>query len=337
MPHRRRRLSRWGVAGIIAAAVVVVVAAAVFAVPWAVSTLQRLGAEPPVRGGAFLVPSGSKAVEAAKDAPAGSAAERAASYLGDQPTAVWLTPEAFPSSTVGTTVAGLAAEARDQHAALVIVVYGIPDRDCQGHSAGGAADDSAYDTWVGRIGTALRGSADVATDVILEPDSLALAPQCHDADQRVSELKQAVARLSATNTWIYLDGGHSNWLPVSQMAALIGRVGIGGSVRGFATNVSNFNATDREVAYAHAVASGLSGAHAVIDTSRNGAGALGSEWCNPPGRLVGERAGAVGDDVVDTNLWVKPPGESDGECNGGPAAGAWWPQAAIELTRDAVK
>ena len=41
------------------------------------------------------------------------------------------------------------------------------------------------------------------------------------------------------------------------------------------------------------------------------------------------------DDVVDTNLWIKPPGESDGMCNGGPAAGVFWPEAAVELTRDA--
>jgi endoglucanase len=36
------------------------------------------------------------------------------------------------------------------------------------------------------------------------------------------------------------------------------------------------------------------------------------------------------------NLWIKPPGESDGPCNGGPAAGAWWPDAAIELTRERI-
>ena len=41
-------------------------------------------------------------------------------------------------------------------------------------------------------------------------------------------------------------------------------------------------------------------------------------------------------DVVDTNLWIKPPGESDGPCNGGPAAGVWWPAAARELTRDVI-
>ena len=60
----------------------------------------------------------------------------------------------------------------------------------------------------------------------------------------------------------------------------------------------------------------------------------GSNWCNPPDRLIGDPGGTYGDDVVDTNLWIKPPGESDGECNGGPIAGAFWPNAAVDLTRD---
>lgn len=35
--------------------------------------------------------------------------------------------------------------------------------------------------------------------------------------------------------------------------------------------------------------------------------------------------------LVDVFLWVKPPGESDGTCNGGPAAGRWWPEYALGL------
>ncbi|MET0953525.1 MAG: hypothetical protein ABWX57_09565 [Aeromicrobium sp.] len=29
--------------------------------------------------------------------------------------------------------------------------------------------------------------------------------------------------------------------------------------------------------------------------------------------------------------WVKHPGESDGTCNGGPAAGLWWRAGALAL------
>ena len=55
-------------------------------------------------------------------------------------------------------------------------------------------------------------------------------------------------------------------------------------------------------------------------------------WCNPLGRAVGMAptlpTGVTGFDAA---LWVKAPGESDGSCNGGPAAGAWWADYALGL------
>jgi cellulase/cellobiase CelA1 len=32
-------------------------------------------------------------------------------------------------------------------------------------------------------------------------------------------------------------------------------------------------------------------------------------------------------------LWIKTPGESDGSCGGGPQAGKWWADYALELSR----
>ena len=65
------------------------------------------------------------------------------------------------------------------------------------------------------------------------------------------------------------------------------------------------------------------------------------DWCNPPGRGLGIRPTTdTGDPLADAFLWVKVPGESDGQCsrgltdNGGvdpewgivdPPAGAWFP------------
>ncbi|CAM5532402.1 glycoside hydrolase family 6 protein [Streptomyces hirsutus] len=34
---------------------------------------------------------------------------------------------------------------------------------------------------------------------------------------------------------------------------------------------------------------------------------------------------------MDAYLWVKRPGESDGECKGGPKAGEWWEDYAVKL------
>jgi endoglucanase len=95
--------------------------------------------------------------------------------------------------------------------------------------------------------------------------------------------------------------------------------------------------------------------HFVIDTSRNGQGPWtptvvypdAQAWCNPPGRGAGPRpTAATGVALEDAELWIKTPGESDGPCNRGiagsttdpewggivdPAAGAWFPQQALEL------
>lgn len=98
----------------------------------------------------------------------------------------------------------------------------------------------------------------------------------------------------------------------------------------------------------------------VIDTSRNGQGPWtpsgvpsGGDpqvWCNPPGRGLGLSPTAnTGDALVAAYLWVKIPGESDGACNRwapagsadpvrgyvDPAAGVWFPAAALELTANA--
>ncbi|MFD5325496.1 glycoside hydrolase family 6 protein [Streptomyces sp. NPDC127092] len=98
--------------------------------------------------------------------------------------------------------------------------------------------------------------------------------------------------------------------------------------------------------------------HFVVDTSRNGRGpwqpdagtyADPETWCNPPGRGMGPRPTAdTGTPLVDAYLYVKTIGESDGSCTRGtagpadpvygvvdPPAGAWWPDFAHALARDA--
>ncbi|MFS2242844.1 glycoside hydrolase family 6 protein [Microbacterium sp. OR16] len=304
----------------------------------AVSTVQRwvfsATAASPGVGTVVLAPPLSKA-RLALDGSGMDAEQRdATQYLAEQPTAYWLTPEQDPLGRAGRTVSALTSAARDQDVSLALVIYGLPGRDCGNHSAGGLSEGE-YRRWIDEISTALAAAPDVQKIVVLEPDSLALAPQCDNIDQRVTQLRDAVGRLQVARTWIYLDGGHSSWLNPSEMAGLIARVDVAGKVRGFATNVSNYQSTYDEFAYARSVAAELDGMHAIVDTSRNGAASAGSEWCNPPGQRVGDAGGTYGDEVIDTNLWIKPPGESDGPCQGGPNAGVWWPQAAEELTRDA--
>ena len=324
--QKKRRLVPTIFLGVVAVAAIIVVVIVI------VALIPRPPGAPGV-GTTLLTAPGSKAQQEAEDSEAGTTAHAAAEYLSEQPTAVWITPEAQPLGQVGDRIADLAAEARTQDATLGIVVYGLPERDCGNFSAGGL-EPADYAKWTAEIGGALREASGINTIVILEPDSLALAPECGNIEDRARQLGAAIDALGGENIFLYLDAGHSNWLPVTQMASLIAEVGDLDRVRGFATNVSNYNATDDEVAYAHRLSDVLGGLHAIVDTSRNGAGSTG-EWCNPSGRLIGEPGGTIGDDVVDTNLWIKVPGESDGTCNGGPAAGQWWSKGAIDLTREA--
>jgi endoglucanase len=108
--------------------------------------------------------------------------------------------------------------------------------------------------------------------------------------------------------------------------------------QGFVLNVSNFVSSAENAAYGAQVAALADGKHFVIDTSRNGLGpAPDGAWCNPPGRALGLRpTDATGVSRQDASLWIKHPGESDGPCNGGPAAGQWWADAALGLAQRAA-
>lgn len=143
--------------------------------------------------------------------------------------------------------------------------------------------------------------------------------------------------------------------------------------------------------YAQNMGSAVASTHFVIDTSRNGQGPnnmqtyaaapynqpasvvsklASGNWCNPPASGLGLRPTAnTGVPLLDAYLWVKIPGQSDGQCDaaGGvrawdysaytqpgwpadaasqqlfdplwglndPAAGAWFPQQALQLAQEA--
>ena len=141
--------------------------------------------------------------------------------------------------------------------------------------------------------------------------------------------------------------------------------------------------------YAQNMGNAVASTHFVIDTSRNGDGPdsmqqyaaapydqpssviatlASGNWCNPPGSGLGLRPTAnTGVPLLDAYLWVKTPGQSDGQCDaaGGvrawdysdytqsgwpatasaqalfdplwglddPAAGDWFPQQALQLAQ----
>jgi endoglucanase len=128
-----------------------------------------------------------------------------------------------------------------------------------------------------------------------------------------------------------------------------------------ASDVDLFNTSGINLRYANMLGATQATTRFVVDTSRNGlgpwqppAGAYpdAQDWCNPPGRGLGLRPTAdTGNDLLDAYLWVKIPGESDGECTRGlgpggttvdpewgqvdPPAGAWFRDMALELVQNA--
>jgi endoglucanase len=156
---------------------------------------------------------------------------------------------------------------------------------------------------------------------------------CAGQGDRVGYLAYAAKALTLKGARVYIDAGHSGWLSPATAAARLNQVGMQYAV-GFALNTSNYMTTAQETAYGQQISALLGGKTFVIDTSRNGNGGNG-QWCNPSGRALGERPTLVGKGSVDAYLWVKLPGESDGACNGGPAAGVWFQSMALELARNA--
>jgi len=214
----------------------------------------------------------------------------------------------------------------------VFVAYNIPHRDCGSYSAGGAGGGDDYRRWITDLA---RGIGSRQSVIILEPDAIA-AIDCLPLrlkDERYLLLQQAVQTLQAGGNAVYIDAGHADWQQPAEMANRLTKAGIGNAV-GFALNVSNFKSTQSNVSYGNRVSGLVGGKHYVIDTSRNGVGAPVKEWCNVRNQALGTPPTTdTKQALVDAFLWVKTPGQSDGTCNGGPRAGEWWADYALELSK----
>jgi cellulose 1,4-beta-cellobiosidase len=277
----------------------------------------------------------------------------------------------------------------------VFVVYDLPNRDCSARSSAGELKveengEARYKAeFIDAIAAQFQSHPNQPIVAIMEPDSLAnLAtnlgvPKCAASqDAYMNSVAYAVSRLSLPNVSIYLDAAHAGWLGWDNNRSRIVNIfkhvllmaGGTNKIRGFATNVSNFNTlTGRdgkklepsdpcpdEVTYVHKLADtlnrhGIKHKRFIIDTSRNGKGGLRRKWgswCNVKGAGLGERPGVSQESPVDAYFWVKPPGESDGvsdpkqprfdsncvspdSVTGAPQAGEWFDAYFKELVRNA--
>ncbi|MEE1928152.1 glycoside hydrolase family 6 protein [Streptomyces sp. TRM 70351] len=288
-------------------------------------------------GASFWVnPEGraARALVALRDAGLTKEAELV-EQIAAQPAGEWVGTEEPQEQTARIT--GAAEEAGQ---AALLVLYNIPHRDCGQYSQGGARDADAYREWIDQI---VAGIGDREAWIVLEPDALPhlLQPGCVPAglhEEQYALLSEAVGKLAGLpDTRVYLDAGNPRWVRDAQgMVEPLRRAGIG-QADGFSLNVSNYETTEANIAYGRRLSAMVGGKPFVIDTSRNGNGPAegagdAEAWCNPPGRALGEEPTAdTGEELVDAYLWVKRPGESDGTCKGGPPAGDWYHEYALEL------
>ncbi|MGR4848721.1 glycoside hydrolase family 6 protein [Streptomyces sp. LARHCF252] len=254
--------------------------------------------------------------------------------IADRPVALWPAGELDPAPMVRAA----ASAASEEGKTAVFVAYNIPHRDCGQHSAGGAEDADTYRDWIGQFADAL-GEAKAL--VVLEPDAVAhVVDGCTPGEyhaEREQLLSEAITRLKQQpNTKVYLDAGNADWIrEPDKLVEPLQRAGIE-EADGFALNVSNFQTNEVTTEFGVQLSEALDGKHFVVDTSRNGNGPLPGVWCNPPGRALGTPPTThTGEQALDAYLWIKRPGESDGDCEGGPDAGRWWPEYALELARNA--
>jgi cellulose 1,4-beta-cellobiosidase len=131
-------------------------------------------------------------------------------------------------------------------------------------------------------------------------------------------------------------------------------------IRGFSTNVSNYNPFHAAVPppyaegstsydesnYAKSLAPYLEAeglpSQFIIDQGRvalDGAREEWGEWCNVAPAGFGQAPGSsvLNNTHVDSIVWIKPGGESDGECGyeGAPPAGEWFPEYVAMLVENA--
>ena len=286
----------------------------------------------------YVSPQNPAALQVAAWRAVGNRTDAAAlEQIAREPTATWLTGDQPPKSSAEALVSQSSA-AGD---AAIITLYDIPNRDCQGYSAGGAANGSQYLAWVAQVA---QGLGQHTAIIILEPDAIdqaasgCLSPSA--AATRYRQLAGAVTLLKQDrHAHVYIDAGNAAWLSAGRIVQPLLESGVS-RANGFSLNVANFQTTQASIAYGRELSDLLGGRHFVIDTSRNGNGPPSNQpglnhWCNPPGRALGTPPSTnTGHALVDAFLWIKYPGESDGQCQTGqPPAGAWWPAYGLALAK----
>ncbi|OWZ20514.1 Glycoside hydrolase [Phytophthora megakarya] len=223
---------------------------------------------------------------------------------------------------------------------LSIVVYGIPNKDCAaGYSSGGSVTSSDdYKVFLKELTDAV---GDRKVLYVVEPDALGLLTQdggCGASAGYLDNLKVAVEALSKNeNSELYIDIGYwmlANSDSAGKVATAMQDIGTCGRVKGVTINTSNYRSNDECTTYCtnFQTAMGSTSMTCAVDTSRNYNGNPTTDWCNVATAGIGKPpSSSTGISNIDYFMWIKPPGESDGTCLGGPEAGSFYLEGFTQL------
>ncbi|KAL3662298.1 hypothetical protein V7S43_012625 [Phytophthora oleae] len=223
---------------------------------------------------------------------------------------------------------------------LSIVVYGIPNKDCDaGLSSGGSVKSTEdYKAFLKELTDAV---GDRKVLYVVEPDAVGLLAKensCGSSAGYLDNLKVAVTALSGNaNAELYVDVGYwmlADLTNAAKIAPIMQELGSCGTVKGVTINTSNYRSNDECATYCtnFQTAMGKSDMSCVVDTSRNFNGNPTSDWCNVATAGIGKPPSSeTGVSNLDYFMWIKPPGESDGECSGGTAAGSFYVDGFTKL------
>jgi cellulose 1,4-beta-cellobiosidase len=269
------------------------------------------------------------------------------------PTAIWLDSVGAARETSRYLDAATAEQDATQKPTVVVfVLYDLPNRDCSAAASAGemsveSGGEGRYQQdYINVIEKAFQAHPTVRIVGVIEPDSLAnLAtnvdkPNCKTSQAAYRDsIAYAIKVLSMPNVSLYLDAAHAGWLGWDRNRPVIAKIfsevltAAGGAdrIRGFATDVSNYDVTTApagkapkpgnpcvdELTYTQKLSEelakvGITGKTFVIDTSRNGVDVATDNWCNVKGAGLGGRPKASPAPGIDAYYWIKPPGDSDG-------------------------
>jgi endoglucanase len=219
----------------------------------------------------------------------------------------------------------------------LIAVRALDHSGCGGgFSGGGAAGDAAYRRWIQGFA---QGIGDRQAVIAYEPDALGTLG-CLQASRRGARMRllaYGVTVLSELpNATVYIDAEAPDWEDAATVARKLKAVGVA-KVRGFVLNATHQASTRSNIRFGLAISKRIGGKHFIINTSHNGNGPdngmpYGRRWCNPPNAAAGALPTTeTANPKVDAYLWVERPGFSNGTCEGGPKAGAWWEKRAVQM------